>query len=256
VILEVRDLTVCYGAATIIDGLALDIPRGGVTAIIGPNGCGKSTFLRAAAGLIPHKRGNIILDGQDAASLKHREIARKLAVLPQTPVAPDGLTVRDLVGRGRHPHQTWLRQDSKEDRAAVEEVMELTQVAGFAERPLERLSGGQRQRAWIAMVLAQDTPLVFLDEPTTYLDLSHCIEVLSLVRRLADETGRTVVMVLHDLNLAARFSDRLVVMKDGEVQAVGAPAEVLSEQLLCDVFSLPAVVTEDPVAGGPMIVPR
>lgn len=164
--------------------------------------------------------------------------------------------MRDLVGRGRHPHQTWLRQTSEKDSAMVDEVMELTQVAEFAERPLERLSGGQRQRAWIAMVLAQDTPLVLLDEPTTYLDLSHSVELLALIRRLADDMGRTVVMVLHDLNLAARFSDQLVVMKGGEVQAAGTPAEVVSEQLLADVFSLPAVVTEDPVAGGPLIVPR
>ena len=254
--LHVRDLTVSYGAATIIDGLVLDVPRGGVTTIVGPNGCGKSTLLRAVAGLIPRERGEVVLDGRNTAEMKRREIARTLAVLPQTPVAPDGLTVRDLVGRGRHPHQTWLRQTSGNDRAMVDEMMELTQVAEFAERPLERLSGGQRQRAWIAMVLAQDTPLVLLDEPTTYLDLSHSVELLALIRRLADEMGRTVVMVLHDLNLAARFSDQLVVMKGGEVQAAGTPAEVVSEQLLADVFSLPAVVTEDPVAGGPLIVPR
>lgn len=254
--LHVRDLTVSYGAATIIDGLVLDVPRGGVTTIVGPNGCGKSTLLRAVAGLIPRERGEVVLNGRNAAEMKRREIARTLAVLPQTPVAPDGLTVRDLVGRGRHPHQTWLRQTSGNDRAMVDEMMELTQVAEFAERPLERLSGGQRQRAWIAMVLAQDTPLVLLDEPTTYLDLSHSVELLALIRRLADDMGRTVVMVLHDLNLAARFSDQLVVMKGGEVQAAGTPAEVVSEQLLADVFSLPAVVTEDPVAGGPLIVPR
>lgn len=254
--LHVRDLTVSYGAATIIDGLALDVPRGGVTTIVGPNGCGKSTLLRAVAGLIPRERGEVVLDGRNTAEMKRREIARTLAVLPQTPVAPDGLTVRDLVGRGRHPHQTWLRQTSGNDRAMVDEMMELTQVAEFAERPLERLSGGQRQRAWIAMVLAQDTPLVLLDEPTTYLDLSHSVELLALIRRLADDMGRTVVMVLHDLNLAARFSDQLVVMKGGEVQAAGTPAEVVSEQLLADVFSLPAVVAEDPVAGGPLIVPR
>ena len=254
--LHVRDLTVSYGAATIIDGLGLDVPRGGVTTIVGPNGCGKSTLLRAVAGLIPRERGEVVLDGRNAAEMKRREIARTLAVLPQTPVAPDGLTVRDLVGRGRHPHQTWLRQTSGNDRAMVDEMMELTQVAEFAERPLERLSGGQRQRAWIAMVLAQDTPLVLLDEPTTYLDLSHSVELLALIRRLADDMGRTVVMVLHDLNLAARFSDQLVVMKGGEVQAAGTPAEVVSEQLLADVFSLPAVVAEDPVAGGPLIVPR
>ncbi|GAA0206776.1 ABC transporter ATP-binding protein [Corynebacterium riegelii] len=254
--LQVRNLKVSYGATVIVDGIDLDVPQGGVTTLIGPNGCGKSTLLRAAAGLIACDRGTVTLNGVDTAKLKRREIARQLAVLPQTPVAPEGLTVRDLVSRGRHPHQSWLRQASAEDARAVDAVMELTNIAEFADRPLERLSGGQRQRAWIAMVLAQDTPLVFLDEPTTYLDLSHSVEVLSLVRRLADQEGRTVLMVLHDLNLAARYSDQLIVMQRGEVRAVGAPAEVVTESLLSRVFDLPAVVASDPVSGGPLVVPR
>lgn len=254
--LQVRNLTVSYGASVILDGIDLDVPKGGITTIVGPNGCGKSTLLRAAAGLLARDCGTVTLNGVDMAELKRREIARQLAVLPQTPVAPEGLTVRDLVGRGRHPHQSWLRQDSAEDSRVVDAVMELTKVTEFANRPLERLSGGQRQRAWIAMVLAQETPLVFLDEPTTYLDLAHSVEVLSLVRRLADQEGRTVLMVLHDLNLAARYSDLLVVMQRGEVEAVGAPAEVLTESLLDRVFHLPAVVTTDPVNGGPLVVPR
>lgn len=246
--LQVRNLKVSYGATVIVDGIDLDVPQGGVTTLIGPNGCGKSTLLRATAGLIACDHGTVTLNGVDTAKLKRREIARQLAVLPQTPVAPEGLTVRDLVSRGRHPHQSWLRQASAEDARAVDAVMELTNIAEFADRPLERLSGGQRQRAWIAMVLAQDTPLVFLDEPTTYLDLSHSVEVLSLVRRLADQEGRTVLMVLHDLNLAARYSDQLIVMQRGEVQAVGAPAEVVTESLLSRVFDLPAVVASDPVS--------
>lgn len=254
--LQVRNLKVSYGATVIVDGIDLDVPQGGVTTLIGPNGCGKSTLLRATAGLIACDHGTVTLNGVDTAKLKRREIARQLAVLPQTPVAPEGLTVRDLVSRGRHPHQSWLRQASAEDARAVDAVMELTNIAEFADRPLERLSGGQRQRAWIAMVLAQDTPLVFLDEPTTYLDLSHSVEVLSLVRRLADQEGRTVLMVLHDLNLAARYSDQLIVMQRGEVQAVGAPAEVVTESLLSRVFDLPAVVASDPVSGGPLVVPR
>lgn len=253
--LQVRNLKVSYGASIIVDGIDLDVPQGGVTTIIGPNGCGKSTLLRATAGLIACDSGTVTLNGVDTAKLKRREIARQLAVLPQTPVAPEGLTVRDLVSRGRHPHQSWLRQASAEDARAVDAVMELTNIAEFADRPLERLSGGQRQRAWIAMVLAQDTPLVFLDEPTTYLDLSHSVEVLSLVRRLADQEGRTVLMVLHDLNLAARYSDQLIVMQRGEVRAVGAPAEVVTESLLSRVFDLPAVVASDPVSGGPLVVP-
>lgn len=254
--LQVRNLKVSYGATVIVDGIDLDVPQGGVTTLIGPNGCGKSTLLRATAGLIACDHGTVTLNGVDTAKLKRREIARQLAVLPQTPVAPEGLKVRDLVSRGRHPHQSWLRQASAEDARAVDAVMELTNIAEFADRPLERLSGGQRQRAWIAMVLAQDTPLVFLDEPTTYLDLSHSVEVLSLVRRLADQEGRTVLMVLHDLNLAARYSDQLIVMQRGEVRAVGAPAEVVTESLLSRVFDLPAVVASDPVSGGPLVVPR
>ena len=234
--LQVRNLTVSYGASVILKGIDLDVPKGGITTIVGPNGCGKSTLLRAAAGLLARDCGTVTLNGVDMAELKRREIARQLAVLPQTPVAPEGLTIRDLVGRGRHPHQSWLRQDSAEDSRVVDAVMELTNVTEFANRPLERLSGGQRQRAWIAMVLAQETPLVFLDEPTTYLDLSHSVEVLSLVRRLTDQEGRTVLMVLHDLNLAARYSDQLVVMQRGEVEAVGVPAEVLTESLLDRVF--------------------
>ncbi|OHO81184.1 ABC transporter [Corynebacterium sp. HMSC036E10] len=254
--LQVRNLKVSYGASVILKGIDFDVSKGGITTIIGPNGCGKSTLLRAVAGLLTRDCGTVTLNGVDMANLKRREIARQLAVLPQTPVAPEGLTVHDLVGRGRHPHRSWLRQSSAEDSRVVDEVMELTNITEFANRPLERLSGGQRQRAWIAMVLAQETPLVFLDEPTTYLDLSHSVEVLSLVRRLADQEGRTVLMVLHDLNLAARYSDQLIVMQRGEVEAVGAPAEVLTESLLDRVFHLPAVVATDPVNGGPLVVPR
>lgn len=254
--LQGRNLKVSYGDSVILNGIDFDVPKGGITTIIGPNGCGKSTLLRAASGLLTRDCGTVTLNGVDMANLKRREIARQLAVLPQTPVAPEGLQVRDLVGRGRHPHRSWLRQGSAEDSRVVNAVMKLTNITEFADRPLERLSGGQRQRAWIAMVLAQETPLVFLDEPTTYLDLSHSVEVLSLVRRLADQEGRTVLMVLHDLNLAARYSDQLIVMQRGEVDTVGAPAEVLTESLLYRVFHLPAVVTTDPVNGGPLVVPR
>jgi iron complex transport system ATP-binding protein len=197
----------------------------------------------------------VLLDGRSIARTPTREVARVLGLLPQTPVAPAGLTVADLVARGRHPHQSWLRQWSSEDEAMVAEAMAWTDVGGLADRPVDELSGGQRQRAWISMALAQGTDLLLLDEPTTYLDLSHQIDVLELVARLHAERGRTVVVVLHDLNLAARYAQRLVAVRDGVLVASGTPHEVLTEQLLADVFDLEARVVPDPVAGTPMVVP-
>ena len=182
-------------------------------------------------------------------------MARTLAILPQNPVAPEGLTVADLVGRGRHPHQRWYQQATAADEAAVAEAMEMTDTLELADRTLDALSGGQRQRVWIALTLAQGTDLILLDEPTTYLDLAHSIDVLDLVRRLRDEHGKTVVMVLHDLNLAARYSDSLVVMKNGAIVTVGTPSEVIDAEMLDDAFGLRAHVMTDPIAGGPLIVP-
>ncbi|WP_308568253.1 ABC transporter ATP-binding protein [uncultured Corynebacterium sp.] len=232
------------------------IPGGAVTTIIGPNGCGKSTLLRAAAQLISSS-GSIMLDDVDVRSLRRKELAQRIGVLPQSPIAPPGVVVSDLVARGRHPHQSWFRQWSSDDEEEVARALELTHVADLADRPVSSLSGGQRQRVWISMVLAQDTEVLFLDEPTTYLDLSHSIEVLNLVTELKHRLGRTVVMVLHDLNLAARYSDNVIVMADGQVTAAGKPSEVLTEELLESSFGLDARVIEDPeCADAPLVVPR
>jgi len=244
-----------YGEHTVIDGLDLELTDGSFTAIIGPNGCGKSTLLRALGRLLRPTSGQVILDGRAIARIPTRDVARVLGLLPQAPVAPEGLTVGDLVARGRHPHQRWFRQWSGGDDEAVSEALAWTDMDAFADRPVDELSGGQRQRAWISMALAQDTDLLLMDEPTTYLDLAHQVDVLELVARLHSERGRTVVVVLHDLNLAARYAQRLVAMKDGVLVASGVPAEVLSERLLADVFDLEARVVPDPVAGTPMVVP-
>ncbi len=244
-----------YGEKVVVDDLDLQLTDGSFTAIVGPNGCGKSTLLRALGRLMRPQSGQVLLDGRAIARTPTREVAKVLGLLPQAPLAPEGLTVADLVARGRHPHQSWLRQWSRDDETIVAEALAWTHMAEFGDRPVDALSGGQRQRAWISMALAQGTDLLLLDEPTTYLDLSHQIDVLDLVARLHTERGRTVVVVLHDLNLAARYAQRLVAMKDGELVASGTPHEVLTEQLLADVFDLEARILRDPVAGTPMVVP-
>ncbi|GAA4545586.1 ABC transporter ATP-binding protein [Pseudonocardia xishanensis] len=244
-----------YGERTIVDDLDLEIVQGTVTAVIGPNGCGKSTLLRALGRLLAPAKGQVLLDGKRIDRMPTKEVAAVLGLLPQAPTAPEGLTVGDLVARGRHPHQAWYRQWSADDEEAVAEALDWTGIADLAERPVDELSGGQRQRAWISMALAQGTELLLLDEPTTFLDLSHQVEVLELVTRLNTERGRTVVMVLHDLNLAARYADRLVAMKNGAIMAQGRPADVVTEPLLREVFGLEAKVVPDPVAGTPMVVP-
>ncbi|MFD8584221.1 ABC transporter ATP-binding protein [Streptomyces californicus] len=252
--LAARGVTVGYGDRTVIDGLDVTIPPGVITAIIGPNGCGKSTLLRTLSRLLRPTGGTVVLDGEDIGRLRTRDVAKKLGLLPQAPVAPDGLTVADLVARGRHPHQSWLRQWSSDDADVVRHALAMTGVADLAERPVDSLSGGQRQRVWISMTLAQGTDLLLLDEPTTYLDLAHAIDVLDLVDDL-HESGRTVVMVLHDLNLATRYSDHLVVMRAGAVLAQGHPRDVITTELLHEAFGLRARVVEDPVGDRPLIVP-
>jgi iron complex transport system ATP-binding protein len=253
--LAAESLSLAYDDRVVVRDLDLQLTDGSFTAIVGPNGCGKSTLLRALGRLLRPAAGQVLLDGRAIARTPTREVARVLGLLPQTPVAPEGLTVGDLVARGRHPHQSWLRQWSRDDEAAVAEALTWTDMADLADRPVDELSGGQRQRAWISMALAQGTDLLLLDEPTTYLDLSHQIDVLELVARLHAERGRTVVVVLHDLNLAARYAQRLVAMDDGALVASGTPEEVLTEQLLADVFDLEARIVPDPVAGTPMVVP-
>ncbi|MEV0120345.1 ABC transporter ATP-binding protein [Streptomyces sp. NPDC050703] len=252
--LAAEDVTVGYGGRTVIDGLDVTIPPGVITTIIGPNGCGKSTLLRTLTRLLKPTAGTVVLDGEDIGRLKTRTVAKKLGLLPQAPVAPDGLTVADLVARGRHPHQSWLRQWSSDDADVVQKALAMTGVADLADRPVDSLSGGQRQRVWISMTLAQGTDLLLLDEPTTYLDLAHAIDVLDLVDDL-HESGRTVVMVLHDLNLATRYSDNLVVMRDGSILAQGHPRDVITAELLEEAFGLRARVVDDPVGDRPLIVP-
>ncbi|SPL92225.1 ABC-type Fe3+-siderophore transport system, ATPase component [[Actinomadura] parvosata subsp. kistnae] len=253
--LQAAGVKLGYGDRLIVDGLDLGIEASTVTTIIGPNGCGKSTLLRALGRLLKPQGGEVLLDGKRIDRIPTREVAKVLGVLPQAPSAPEGLTVADLVARGRHPHQTWYRQWSSDDEGAVAAALDMTGLSDLAERPLEELSGGQRQRAWISMALAQGTDLLLLDEPTTFLDLAHQVEVLELVRHLHEAAGRTVVMVLHDLNLAARYADRLVAMRAGRVVASGTPHEVLTEGLLREVFELDAKVIADPVAGTPLVVP-
>jgi iron complex transport system ATP-binding protein len=253
--LAAHDLEVGYGGRPVVHHLDLEMVDGSVTTVIGPNGCGKSTLLRALGRLLRPSHGGVVLDGADIASMSTREVARRLALLPQAPTAPEGLLVRDLVVRGRHPRQSWLRQWSRDDEEVVDQALAWTAMTELADHPVDELSGGQRQRAWLAMSLAQDTDLLLLDEPTTYLDLAHQVEVLDLVVRLNRERGRTVVMVLHDLGLAARYSDRLVVMGDGLLVDQGSPADVLTEPMLRGVFGLEARVMADPVTGSPMVIP-
>jgi iron complex transport system ATP-binding protein len=253
--LGAEGVTVGYGGEPVVRDLTLDLPDGLVTTVVGPNGCGKSTLLRTLARLLKPGGGRVRLDGEAIDAASTREVSRRLALLPQSPVAPDGLLVRDRGGRGRHPHQRWFRQWSPDDEQVVEAALRMTDTWELRDRALDELSGGQRQRAWIAMTLAQDTDLVLLDEPTTFLDLAHQVEVLDLVTRLNRERGRTVVMVLHDLNLAARYSDLVVVMKQGAVVLQGPPREVFTEVLLEDVFGLRADVLDDPRSGLPVVVP-
>ncbi|MEW2126209.1 ABC transporter ATP-binding protein [Streptomyces sp. NPDC087866] len=253
--LSAHDLTLAYEDRTVVEGLDLEIPDGRVTIVVGPNTCGKSTLLRALGRLLKPRRGTVLLDGAELAGLPAKEIARTVGVLPQSLTPPDGITVADLVARGRQPHQKWWQQWSDADEHAVSEALERTNTAGLADQPVDELSGGQRQRVWIAMALAQDTKILLLDEPTTYLDVAHQVEVLDLVRRLNLERGRTVVAVLHDLNQAVRYADHLVAMKDGRIVAQGAPDEVVTTEMVQEVFGLSSVIIPDPVTGGRLVVP-
>ena len=253
--LEVKDLTLGYGERTVIDGLDLDLLPGRVTAIVGANASGKSTLLRSMSRLLTPRRGQVLLDGEQVHRLPARQLARVLGLLPQSPLTPEGIAVADLVGRGRHPHQGIFSRWSAADDEAVAAALDATRTAELAERPVDELSGGQRQRVWIAMALAQDTDLLLLDEPTTFLDVAHQVEVLDLLTDLNRERGITLVMVLHDLNLAARYSDRLVMIAGGAVAASGPAAEVLTEQRVREVFGLESRIIADPVSGTPLMLP-
>lgn len=253
--LTAHDLRLGYAARTIVDGLTLAIPPGGFTVIIGPNGCGKSTLLRALGRMITPRAGSVSIDGVDLASLRTKQVARRIALLPQAPLAPGAITVADLVARGRNPHQSLLRQWSDDDERVVDEALREVGMRDATDRLVEELSGGQRQRVWIAMTLAQQTPVLLLDEPTTYLDIAHQIDVLDLCSRL-HESGRTIVAVLHDLDLAARYATHVVAMRDGAIAALGTPDEVFTPETLRRVFDLEALVLRDPETGRPLVVPR
>ncbi|WNM27975.1 ABC transporter ATP-binding protein [Demequina capsici] len=253
--LETHDVTLGYGDTVVVHGVDVTIPEGQITAIVGPNGCGKSTLLRALARLLKPHGGTVLLDGSDLHRLPTRDVAQRIGLLPQAPIAPPGITVKELVSRGRTPYQKVLRPWSPADETAVMSALHSTGLTGIQDHVVDELSGGQRQRAWIAMALAQDTPLMLLDEPTTYLDIAHQYEVLDLLHRLHHRQGRTIVMVVHDLPQAARYATHLIAMSQGRVAAVGAPSDVLTEDLVHDVFGLRVRVIPDPVTGTPVIVP-
>jgi iron complex transport system ATP-binding protein len=248
------DLTLAYDRRVVTSGLGVQIPDGSFTVIIGPNACGKSTLLRALAGLLAPRQGTVVLDGAAISSYRAKEVARRLGLLPQTAVAPEGISVADLVARGRYPHQKLLRQWTPEDEQQVAAAMEATGVTGLADRAVDELSGGQRQRVWMAMALAQQTGILLLDEPTTYLDIAHQLDLLDLCADLNDD-GRTLVAVLHDLNQAARYATHLIAMKDGAIVAEGEPGTVVTADLVQSVYGLACEVIPDPQTGTPLVVP-
>jgi len=253
--LRAEGLTLGYDDRTVVANLDVAVLDGKMTAIVGANACGKSTLLRGLARLLPARAGAVYLDDKALADRSTLDVAKVLGLLPQTPIAPDGITVADLVSRGRYPHQGWFRRWTSGDHDAVARALDATGTADLIDRPIRELSGGQRQRVWVAMALAQDTDLLLLDEPTTFLDINHQVELLRLLRNLNTESGKTIVAVLHDLNLACRYCDHLIAMSDGAIVAEGAPTEVVTAGLVEKVFGLACLVVPDPVAGTPMVVP-
>ncbi|WP_102273947.1 ABC transporter ATP-binding protein [Cytobacillus massiliigabonensis] len=253
--ISTKQLTLSYGDTIIINELDLEIPKGEITVFIGGNGCGKSTLLRSIARLLKPKSGAVLLDGEAIARLSTKDVARKMAILPQSPAAPEGLTVLQLVKQGRYPYQTWLKQWTSEDEEKVNNALEATGLVKLKDRAVDSLSGGQRQRAWIAMTLAQDTDTILLDEPTTYLDMTHQIEILDLLFELNEKEQRTIVMVLHDLNLACRYAHNVVAIKDQKIYAQGKPEVVINCSLVKNVFEMECEVTVDPLFGTPLCIP-
>lgn len=253
--LQTKHLSLAYDGSRIIEQLSTTITPGEITALVGPNGCGKSTLLRGLARLLKPQTGDVLLDGKAIHSLPTKELAKQLGILPQGPTAPEGLTVYELVAQGRYPHQGFFQQWSLEDEQVTQEAIAITNMIAFADRPLDTLSGGQRQRAWIAMTLAQKTPILLLDEPTTYLDIGYQLEVMELIEMLNQERKMTILLVLHDLNQAARYSQRMIVLNEGEVVADGAPEAVLTQRLLAKVFKVQANIVTDPDSGSPVCLP-
>lgn len=253
--LHAEKIELRYADRTIVDELSLEIPDGGFTVVVGPNGCGKSTLLRALGRMLAPRSGRVLLDGNDIRSYRTKEVARRIALLPQSPLSPGAITVADLVARGRYPYQSMLRQWSPEDERVVAEALAEVGMRNAADQLVDELSGGQRQRVWIAMTLAQRTPVLLLDEPTTFLDIAHQIEVLDLCSQL-HQSGRTLVAVLHDLNLAARYATHVVAMRSGKIVMQGSASDVFTPELLREVFDLEALVLEDPETGRPLVVPR
>ncbi|PZN92827.1 MAG: cobalamin/Fe(3+)-siderophore ABC transporter ATP-binding protein [Hyphomicrobiales bacterium] len=253
--LTVSQLSAGYGGTDILHDLDLDVPPGKITVIVGANASGKSTLLRTMSRLLTPSQGQVLLDGKAIHQTPTRELARIVGLLPQSPIAPEGITVDDLVRRGRHPHSRLFSRWSAQDEQAVEQALIATRILDLAERPIDELSGGQRQRVWIAMALAQQTSILLLDEPTTFLDINHQIEILDLLVDLNRARGTTVVMVLHDLNLGARYGDHLIALAQGHMHAAGSPERVLTEENVKAVFGLESRIMIDPTSGRPMMLP-
>lgn len=253
--LKTEQLTLTYDTTLIIDQLSVEVVGGQITALVGPNGCGKSTLLRGLARLLKPKSGAVILEGTAIHRIPTKTLARQIGILPQNPIAPEGLTVRELVAQGRYPHQTWFQQWSEADEAATTKALAITNMTSLADRPVDALSGGQRQRAWIAMALAQETEILLLDEPTTFLDMAHQLEVLHLLERLNQEEKRTIIMVVHDLNHATRFAQQIIAMSAGRIVAQGTPQEVVTPATVRSVFGVEADIVLDPRTGTPLCIP-
>ncbi|MBP3950470.1 ABC transporter ATP-binding protein [Bacillus suaedae] len=254
--IETQALSIGYGESLIIDDLNVTIPKGQISVFIGGNGCGKSTLLRSVARLLKPTSGTVIIEGKQITSIQTKELAKKMAVLPQSPIAPEGLTVYQLVKQGRYPHQSIFKQWSADDENKVNHALEATRLTEYKDKAVDQLSGGQRQRAWIAMTLAQDTDIILLDEPTTYLDMTHQIEILDLLFELNEKENRTIVMVLHDLNLACRYAHHIISIKNGKVFAEGKPEDVINAEMVRAVFNMECQVATDPLFGTPMCIPN